>query len=90
MPCKDNITQMNRQDISILTSDPISSKAGDLMHDQCSPFCQCSCCNTPTISSINEILITMPFWGEKAYFELLPEKVITNLGSIWQPPKLLS
>jgi hypothetical protein len=89
MPCKDTLafnktgfsrTFTERQN----TSDPVK-------HDQCSPLCHCSCCNTPTVAQPNAVTFTAPEQpARKEYAAMLPVPIKSRIATIWQPPKLLS
>jgi len=56
--------------------------------DYCSPFCLCSCCNTPTLTkhviSVNVIIAL----STEEYAEYPTNDVSTPHISVWQPPKL--
>jgi hypothetical protein len=69
---------------NIHSSDPgHTDPAGDL----CSPFCQCTCCTAPTLTSVQRVPIAVPLQAEKVYVELLPGKVKKSIIPIWQPPQ---
>ena len=91
MPCKDDVLSGNKRIITLLVKPvPEHSNHPSQGNDMCSPFCQCSCCNSPTLTFVNHISISIPLYGKTAYAELSQPKVLSNYISIWQPPKLLS
>ena len=61
-------------------------------NDNCSPFCNCSCCHT----TIDNKFLTKKEEGPKPVYEELKflfrdQSFVSNYyGSIWQPPKLNS
>ncbi|WP_410479382.1 DUF6660 family protein [Pedobacter gandavensis] len=87
VPCKD----MNNSRASV--TNRISKTIADDNHsksdlDSCSPFCSCSCCNTPI--PINQVvhIKTISLILKKEYVDLYSANAASVSLSIWQPPQL--
>ena len=58
-------------------------------NDECSPFCQCSCCASISIKYISSI-IAEPFCKDDRLFIVhKPNNIIQVSLPIWQPPQLV-
>lgn len=89
MPCRDSgIAGKPGTTLSVNKASDNHTHKQD--QDQCSPFCQCACCNVPSVSRINAFLIIPPLRAETTYTDILPAKILKSSISIWQPPKVLS
>lgn len=89
IPCRDSGISSN-QNISLSIKTTSDTHTPKQEKDGCSPFCQCACCNTPSISRITGIFMIPPLMAEITYTDILPGKILKNYISIWQPPKIVS
>ncbi|WP_369074294.1 MULTISPECIES: DUF6660 family protein [Mucilaginibacter] len=87
MPCKDSNAASK---ISAKITLEQGHGESNPLQDHCSPFCQCSCCNTPSLTAVTPLLFSIP--GEVLHFypHLPTSKIKTRNIDIWQPPKLIS
>lgn len=86
MPCKDNnagTIETNR--ISRTIEEHGHSKSD---FDSCSPFCTCSCCNTPTYINQTVYIRTISLMLKKKYVDMYSANTASISLSVWQPPKL--
>jgi hypothetical protein len=58
--------------------------------DHCTPFCHCSCCNTPSVTAMRPLLFTIPVAVVRNYPELRTLNIENRNLVIWQPPKLIA
>ena len=88
MPCADaDIKTTDGKAKTELTKS--NHEAGNPQQDDCSPFCQCSCCAGFCINHfITSIIITLPF-GNKIKPAFLPSGILDIALPIWQPPQLV-
>jgi len=59
------------------------------IQDDCSPFCQCSCCAGFSINHFIASVTTTPHLLVNPTSSFLPLEVIEVSLPIWQPPQLL-
>lgn len=85
VPCTDIHIDHNKERFEISNG---QSSSSHLSGDACSPFCQCSCCTSPTLIHLNAFTIEPPERLEEFYGEHLPGQIIETLFSVWQPPRL--
>lgn len=88
MPCADTYNAGN--DSKAKTELTKSNQDRDNpKQDDCSPFCQCSCCAGFCINHfITSIVITIP-GGSKTQTAFLPAGTLEIAFPIWQPPQLV-
>lgn len=55
--------------------------------DLCSPFCQCTCCATPTVSGGDPILIQLSLTGNTSFNDIQALGFIDISLPVWQPPQ---
>ncbi|WP_363317587.1 DUF6660 family protein [uncultured Mucilaginibacter sp.] len=87
MPCKDSNAASKTLTKVVVDQ---GHRGANPVQDHCSPFCQCSCCNTPTLTVIRPLLFSIPVEVLKFYPELPTSKIKNRSIVIWQPPKLFS
>lgn len=91
-PCRDSLLPIDNKGHTIQKVAHLDQQSQDTdSHDECSPFCACSCCGSntvPTIAySLTASFVTEPelVLGE---FSLYTSPYKSHLTySIWQPPK---
>jgi hypothetical protein len=86
MPCKDS-SAAPKLNTTVVQKDHSGTNP---IQDHCSPFCQCSCCNTPSITIVAAQLFSIPVEVINSYPELAPSQIKNRNLIIWQPPKLIS
>lgn len=84
MPCTDLDLSSDEDKIEISSTDNTAKHTLDI----CSPFCQCSCCTSPTLTLFNTFTIKSPQGPDRLYGKHLPGKVIESMFAVWQPPRL--
>ncbi|PMP65687.1 MAG: hypothetical protein C0191_02965 [Mucilaginibacter sp.] len=86
MPCLDASAAPKKLKAAIETA----HQGANPVQDHCSPFCHCSCCNTPSLTAMRTNLFSIAVEVINSYPELSPSKTKTIDLVIWQPPKLIS
>ena len=88
MPCADADTAGNDSNAKTeLTKS--NQERNNSQQDDCSPFCQCSCCAGFCINHIiTSIEITTP-GGSKIQPAFLPAGILDIALPVWQPPQLI-
>ncbi len=86
MPCKD-ISAAPKQ---FQESVEAGHQGSNPVQDHCSPFCHCSCCNTPSMTPISNTLFSIPLEVVNSYPELATSDIKNRNLVIWQPPKLIA
>ncbi|RUT79651.1 DUF6660 family protein [Ancylomarina longa] len=83
MPCADAHIS-NSDYFSIIQQDQEDGHSGDI--EFCSPFCFCTCCQTPSVIH-TQIIPQVSFLVIEIIAPLLLEKEIVSNISFWRPPK---
>lgn len=66
-----------------------SADEGFLKFDECSPFCQCACCATPSLTIFNSQIVPPTVAGPNlVHNEHTCDPTLEASIGIWQPPKL--
>ncbi|WP_460693289.1 DUF6660 family protein [Mucilaginibacter puniceus] len=87
MPCKDsNAVAKSYTKYAV----EAAHHGSNPVQDACSPFCHCSCCNTPSLTAIRPLLFSIPLEVDNSYPELQTSKIKNRNLVIWQPPKLIA
>ncbi|WP_374163800.1 DUF6660 family protein [Arcticibacter sp. MXS-1] len=89
IPCSDKPFSVEEK-LSVTSKTEKADQHQAEHEDLCSPFCQCSCCNTSTLVSAPISLAVLLNLVQHKHSGILPEKVLNSAASIWQPPQLLS
>ena len=84
MPCADADMAGNKADYEMVHK----KDSPDHENDLCSPFCQCACCTSPTLTCSDEYSMINPVTESYNYSVHLPGEVTEKPCSIFQPPKL--
>ncbi|MEZ5037892.1 MAG: hypothetical protein R2760_10445 [Chitinophagales bacterium] len=90
-PCSDLSTYLAKESIQKTTS---NSHENHGHHDDCSPFCSCTCCTTGTIAQSNYNSKAILSDSFNSYTDLIkvPSTEMNFIsifyGDIWQPPKI--
>jgi hypothetical protein len=87
MPCADNAFAMKSgNNVSVVSKPPCQNEKGRA--DDCSPFCQCSCCAG---FSLNQNVVNFALersYNDIAYNSYLLSHIAKIAYPIFQPPKL--
>lgn len=89
-PCSDAFNECKPLPVKVASSDGHSHKED--ANDNCSPFCNCSCCHTIVVTKF----LTQKETGPKSVFIVKKflfanQHFVSNYhGNIWQPPKINS
>lgn len=87
MPCADDANAMNnskaKTELTKCTHREDSPKS-----EECSPFCQCSCCAGFSVNQLIASVSSLQFDIDSPKSNFLPSEVIEVILPIWQPPKL--
>ncbi len=88
MPCADTDNVANDSKAKTALT-KLNQQRDNPQQDDCSPFCQCSCCAGFCINHfIASIVITTPC-GSKIQPAFLPAGILDIALPIWQPPQLV-
>lgn len=88
MPCADTDDAANDGNAKTEVAKS-NHQAGIPQQDDCSPFCQCSCCAGFCINhSIASVVFTVSY-GSKTEIAFLPAGTLDIAFPIWQPPQLV-
>ncbi|WP_440134865.1 DUF6660 family protein [Chitinophaga sancti] len=60
----------------------------DTGSDQCTPFCSCSCCATPSIVQLSATFAITLTRISPVYKEYTPSEFRGVAMTVWQPPRL--
>jgi hypothetical protein len=82
-PCSDNLFPVTRYE-----QRAHEEKHKDNGSDQCTPFCTCSCCATPSIVQLTNLFTIKLSVQTPVYSEFTPGKSPGVAMGIWQPPKM--
>jgi len=86
VPCGDVIASLNGN----RTEQAIATHHSEKSNDACTPFCNCACCATASVTQEAQVIAT-PFAGHVILFSAYPAgKFIAVDLPIWQPPQLIS
>lgn len=89
-PCQDLLAAepdypMDSQ--SLMTSS--SADEGFVKFDECSPFCQCACCSTPSLTYFTTLNAPLIITDQNTFHnEQTCDPTLQASIGIWQPPKL--
>ena len=90
LPCSDKIQVSSY--LSMAVSNTAAAHSDSDSHkkaaDQCSPFCQCNCCATPTIIQHAVVIVIKQAVYPYTYTSYVSSAPSAVHVSIWQPPKL--
>lgn len=81
-PCSDNLLPITRYEQSAH-----EEKHKDNGADQCTPFCTCSCCATPSIVQLTHVFTIKLSVQTPVYSEFTPEEFSGVAMGVFQPPK---
>lgn len=90
-PCSDLSTYLAKESIHQTSS---NSHENHGHHDDCSPFCSCTCCTTGTIAQSDFYYDVVLTDAHNFYTDLvkIPSTEMNFIsifyGDIWQPPKI--
>lgn len=87
-PCADAAVLHKTSDNTTLNTSLSTETHKDQGIDACSPFCVCTCCNTPTVMKQVNLHTNISLEITKQYADLNIRKVISAPISVWQPPRL--
>lgn len=87
MPCADDANAMNNRKAKteLIKS---SHQQDNPKSDECSPFCQCSCCAGFSVNHFVAEIATIPKYESNSASSFLPANVREVALPIWQPPQL--
>ncbi|RYF24489.1 MAG: hypothetical protein EOO42_05670 [Flavobacteriales bacterium] len=88
LPCSDAFNECKPGQSKVELAGDHSHKAD--ANDNCSPFCNCSCCHTVIDAKflVQKEIITKATYKE-AKILFADQRFVSNYyGNIWQPPKL--
>jgi hypothetical protein len=85
VPCSDETTDKDTIVTIEASSDSHSDHTGH--EDNCTPFCNCSCCGVAVLIAQNFFLFEKPVFNSSELF-YKPEAVLSISHSIWLPPKI--
>ncbi len=87
MPCTDKIatTSLHKR-----TEFSIASSKNQDHKDSCTPFCQCTCCATPSIQQLAYIIVSPDPIVLESHNWHTPGKCLEVHINVWQPPKVIS
>ena len=63
------------------------SQPCDEEQDECSPFCNCTCCIGFSMNDITHTIFNIPVISNIPGISFLPEQIIDITLPIWQPPR---
>jgi hypothetical protein len=87
MPCMDDNNEFKGNQKTAISKS--NSQQEHSESDDCSPFCNCSCCSTSLIHQVPTLIyFQKPAFQEKNYSLHKPWFYSNISSSIWQPPKL--
>jgi len=86
-PCKDFVNAKVSQTTSVSEADHADDH-NSLANDDCSPFCVCCCCSTPTVVTQTLLTNTAISIVSVEYSDVAPGHITPADPSVWQPPKL--
>ena len=58
-------------------------------NDECSPFCQCSCCASISINYTTSIIADTFYKDDRLFIVYMPTNIIQVSLPVWQPPRLV-
>ena len=87
MPCADEADAFNPGNIkSEITT---SNHQNNPQTDNCSPFCQCSCCAGVTLNHSVASISSIQLFPDKKTARFLSLAAINIALPVWQPPQLI-
>lgn len=88
MPCADSAYAMGASRQTTTNVKVPKQDTNSEHKDDCSPFCQCTCCAGFLVSTVFSTFKSLPFQSEKHFASFLPADIIEMSLPIWQPPQL--
>jgi len=88
MPCADNEALQGKEGAKTELS-KTTKQQNYPIQDDCSPFCQCSCCAGFSINHLVASVATELYISGNPTSSFLPSEVINVSLPIWQPPQLV-
>ncbi|WP_425428148.1 DUF6660 family protein [Arcticibacter pallidicorallinus] len=85
IPCADVHAESGKEKVEVRSA---ADSSNHIEGDTCSPFCQCTCCTSPTLIYLTTSTIAITGRLHKCYGEHLSGQKMETLFSIWQPPRL--
>lgn len=88
MPCADSQVLAGKEGTTTeLTK--TGKQQNNPIQDDCSPFCQCSCCAGFSINHFVASVTTVQYLSDNPTNDFLPSEVIEVSLPIWQPPQIV-
>lgn len=88
MPCADTDNAGNDSNAKTLVSKS-NQQRDNPQQDDCSPFCQCSCCAGFCINHSNAPIVIADPGESKTQIAFLPAGILDIALPVWQPPQLV-
>jgi len=88
MPCADKEAAFTKSRKNMETVKALHQQACPL-NDDCSPFCQCSCCAGFSINHFIAAIPVLPVQTSISITQYLASKIAALALPIWQPPQLV-
>ena len=88
MPCADNEVLSGKEGAKTELA-KTAHQQNNPVQDDCSPFCQCSCCAGFSINHFFAPVTTVPHPSCNATSSFLSSEVIEVSLPVWQPPRLV-
>lgn len=88
IPCADNDAMLSKEGAKTELAKSANQQDNPIQ-DDCSPFCQCSCCAGFSINHFNAVLTHTPEYDSNPTSNFLPSVVMGIASPIWQPPQLV-
>lgn len=87
-PCSDDSTCIDDARAGVTSIDQNDHQHSSSEEDLCTPFCICSCCAAHIqIKNSTVLNSTDLFHNARLPSHYTEKPFLTNVGSIWQPPK---
>jgi hypothetical protein len=88
-PCNDQNVCVDERKAGISVVDTTGHDHSSEEQDHCTPFCICSCCAaTIQLSHVTHIVFAPPVHNTGWNSSYSDRPLLSNIKSIWQPPKL--
>jgi hypothetical protein len=88
MPCADEINAVNEDQAKTSIVQAGHSESAN-HQDDCSPFCQCSCCAGFVLNQSVTALAKIPLLSGNPQASFIPSPLFSIALPIWQPPQLV-